>query len=332
MLPEIPDLPAHLRGLVAQIPRGKVSTYGRLATALGAAVAARWVGHDMLHHDHHRRCACHRVVRADGSPGEYIAGTSAEKAERLAAEGIPLERGRVDLARFGMGVEDFLCQRPLEELRAVQQALAARVSLQGRRKLPDRVGGVDVSYRGDSWAVAAYALVEVASGALIWSTTVSGPVGFPYISSFLAFRELPILLELVASVRNQGRLAEVMLVDGSGVLHPRRAGVASHLGVLSGVATVGVTKKRLVGRVDVEGMGPEESRPVVHAGRARGVAIRPTSGSRRPIYVSPGHCVSLPFAERVVRRLLRGRRLPEPVYWADRLSRAEARSGQPQYR
>ncbi len=100
--------------------------------------------------------------------------------------------------------------------------------------------------------------------------------------------------------------------------------MASHLGVAASLPTVGVTKKLLCGRVDIEGMAPGESRPVVHDEQLVGVALRPTAGSRRPIFISPGHRVDVAFSEELVRRLLTGRRLPEPLYWADRLSKSRA--------
>jgi deoxyribonuclease V len=116
-----------------------------------------------------------------------------------------------------------------------------------------------------------------------------------------------------------------MLVDGSGILHQRHAGIASHLGVAAGLPTVGVTKKLLCGQVDLEGLEPGQSRPVVLDEQIVGLALRPTAKSRRPIFVSPGTGVDLQLSERVVRKLLIGRRLPEPLYWADQLSRAAAR-------
>jgi len=322
-LRNLPDLPQELRDLLAQIPAGKVTTYGGLAEALGNPIAARWVGHFMLHHEHDDGCPCHRVVRADGTLGQYIAGGQRAKAKRLAADGVLVRNASVDLARFGFSA--FVSKRPLERLRHVQEDLLAKVSLSRRRRIPKLIGGVDVSYPRPNEGVAAYALVESATGRLAWSTTIRRPVGFPYITSYLAFRELPVLLDLVDAVRAAGRLAGVVLVDGSGMLHPRQAGIATHLGVVARLPTIGVTKKRLCGRVDLEGLEPEESRPVVFEGRPLGVALRPTSGSRRPIFVSPGHRVDLAFAELVVRRLLVGRRLPEPLYWADRLSRAAGR-------
>ena len=116
-------------------------------------------------------------------------------------------------------------------------------------------------------------------------------------------------------------MAEIVLVDGSGILHHRHAGIASHLGVVASLPTIGVTKKLLCGRVDLSAMGPGESRPVVHEDQLIGAALRPTAGSLRPIFLSPGHRVDLAFCERLWRQLLTGRRLPEPIYWADRLSR-----------
>ena len=317
--PEIPNLPEKLEGLLAQVPKGKVSTYGALAGALGNRIAARWVGHFMLHHEHHAQCPCHRVVRTDGAVGLYIAGDARAKAKRLAADGVSVRAGSVKLARLEF--DSFVSDRPLEKLRLIQESLAKKVSLRSRRRMPKLTGGVDVSYPNPNQAVAAYALVDLESGQLVWSKTVHRPVAFPYITSYLSFRELPILLELIDTVRAEGRLAQPVLVDGSGILHHRHVGLASHLGVVASVSTIGVTKKLLCGEVDLEGLTPHESRPVVYEDRLIGVALRATAGSHRPIFVSPGHRVNVAFAEQVVRRLLLGRRLPEPLYWADRLSR-----------
>ena len=320
---EVPDLGRELQGLLAQIPAGRVTTYGELADALGNRIAARWVGHFALYHDHDAGCPCHRVVRAGGQLGQYIEGPVEVKARRLAEEGVEVRRGSVDLARYGFG--EFVSRRPLAQLVRVQEELLGKVSLRSGRRMPKLVGGVDVSYPGPDEGVAAYALVDVEDGRLVWSTTVRRRVVFPYIATYLAFRELPVLLELIEQVRAAGRMCRVVLVDGSGILHQRRAGIATHLGVAASIATVGVTKKLLCGRVDIEGLRPQESRPVVHEDRPVGVALRPTAGSRRPIFISPGHRVNLAFAESPVRGSLAGHRLPEPLYWADRLSRAASR-------
>lgn len=316
----IPDLDAALLRLLRQVPAGRVTTYGLLAEALGNRVAARWVGHFLRQHEHDAMCACHRVVRAGGAVASSVALPSAKKARRLAAEGVEIEGGRVDLKRFGFS--QFVGDRPLETLREIQQAVARQVSLEPPSCVPTVVGGVDLSYPSQDEAVAAYTLVEVESGQLLWSTTMSRPVAFPYIVSYLTFREVPVLTALLDAVRSAGKLADVVLVDGSGILHPCHVGSASHLGVVASVATIGVTKNLLVGQVDLDDMTPGESRPVSHRGQTIGVALRSSARSRRPIFISPGHRVNLPLAEDLVRRLLRGRRLPEPLYWADRLSRS----------
>ncbi len=319
---DIPDLPWQLRQLIAQVPSGKVATCGALAQALGDAIAARWVGHFLLHHPHDAACNCHRVVRAGGMLGGYVQGEAA-KRRRLVAEAIEVRDQAVDLARYGC--DHFQSDRPLERLRRLQEAMAAKVSLRPPRAAPRTIGGVDVSYPRPDEGVAAYALVELDSGQLLWSMTIRRAVRFPYLTSYLTFRELPILLDLLGEVRVAGQLAPVLLVDGSGILHHRHAGIASHLGVVASLPTIGVTKKLLCGRVDLDALEPGQSRPVVHEDRLIGVALRPTAGSRRQIFVSPGHRVDLAFAEQTVRRSLLGRRLPEPLYWADRLSRRAAR-------
>lgn len=316
--PEVPDLPCALRSLLAQVPRGRVTTCGDLANALGNRVAAAWVGYYALHHDHQPDCTCHRIVRAGGNLGGYV-DPSADKARMLVDEGIAVHDGIVDLDRFGF--RDFATDRPLERLRQVQADIQRQIVLRPRRQTPRFVGGVDVAYPEPGVGVAAYAQIETATGELVWSATVRRPVRFPYITTYLSFREIPILLDLLDEVASAGRIADVLMVDGSGILHHRHAGIASHLGVVASVATIGVTKTLLCGQVDIEDMAPGESRPVVHDDQLIGMALRPTAGSRRPIFISPGHRVDLAFSEQLVRRLLMGRRLPGPIHYADRLSR-----------
>ncbi len=323
VFPPIPDMVLALRRLIDQVPQGRVTTAGALAAALGNPVAARWIGHYLLHHDHYDGCVCHRVLRAGGALGAYPEGGD-EKVCRLRADGISVLAGCVDLERYGF--DDLKSDRPLEKLARYQNRLAAEVSLRPRRKVPQLLGGVDVSYIGPEEGVAAYALVEVATGELLWATTIRRKVRFPYITSYLTFRELPLLIDLIDEVCAHDRIAPVVLVDGTGILHPRRAGIASHLGIVTGLPTIGVTKKLLCGKVDVAGLRPLEARPVVLDDQLIGAAIRPTTGSCRPLFVSPGSGLDLSSAEEIVRSVLNGRRLPSPLYWADHLSRQHARN------
>ena len=254
---EIPDMARLLGDLLAQVPAGRVTTYGQLAEALGNRIAARWVGHFAMHHDHPAGCPCHRVVRAGGQLGQYIAGGEDAKARRLAEEGVEVHLGGVDLDRYGF--DRFIGPRPLDELRRIQEELLAKVSLRPRRRIPRLIGGVDLAYPQPDWCSAAYALVETETARLVWWKTIRHPVAFPYITSYLTFRELPALLALIEEVRIAGRLSAVLLVDGSGVLHPRHAGVATHLGVAASLPTIGVTKKLLCGHVDIRAMQAGES-------------------------------------------------------------------------
>lgn len=324
-LPHLPDMPSALVGLVRQIPAGRISTYGGLASALGDRIAARWVGQFLLHHDAQMDCPSHRVIRSTGQLGGYALGAPEQKARRLAEEGVEVSpHGDIDLARFRF--DRFVSDQPLRKLRALQHDVPGRYSAVNRVRRPRLVGGLDVSYnpaRGEG--VAALALVEVATGRLIATHTVCQPVAFPYISTYLAFRELPLLVKLWEDVCRANTCPEVLVVDGSGVLHPLQAGIATHFGVVVDMPTVGVTKKLLCGRVDLTDMQCGEVRRVMVGRRKLGAAIRPNVQSRRPLFVSSGHLVSTDSAIRLVQRLLHQRRLPEPIYWADRISRRTAR-------
>ncbi len=130
-LPPIPDLPAVVRDLVRQVPPGRVTTPGHLAAALGDRVAARWIGHYLLHHGHDADCPCHRVVRAGGVLGAYPCGGE-EKARRLEAEGVNVTDGRVDGECHSF--DDFTCDRPLEKLARFQKRVAKKV-------IPPTAGG-----------------------------------------------------------------------------------------------------------------------------------------------------------------------------------------------
>jgi len=316
----IPDLPRSLRGLVGQIPAGCVATCGTIAAALGSRYAARWVGQTAWENvTADDDVPWHRVVRVDGGLGALKPDVARAKERLLRVEGVAIEDGRVVVERHGF--DGFRSGKPLERLAQVQREIEQRISLEPEGSTPRLVGAVDVGYPTPRDGQAAYAMVEVGSGELVYRRTIRRRVRMPYITTFLSFRELPLLTRLLDEVRRVDMLAPVVLVDGSGVLHPRHAGIASHLGVMIGHPTIGVTKNLLSGEVDMAEMAPGESRPVVDDGRRLGVAIRATSGSRRPIFVSPGHRMDVGCAERIVHSVLAGHRLPEPLHWADRLSR-----------
>ncbi|HEV8000537.1 MAG TPA: endonuclease V [Planctomycetaceae bacterium] len=319
------DLECELTDLLAQIPRGRVTTYGDLADALGLRAAARWVGEFLRSHPHPEECPCHRVVRKGGELGLYVEGREpAEKSDRLRSEGVPVRDGRIE--GFDEFVfRDFRSTKPLARLIELQQELAQRVQLVPRRDVPRLAAGFDVSYSRDGMATGACAVVESGSGRVVWSTTYRDRPRLPYIPSLLTFRELPMLLALFERSHREFPQLDLYFVDGNGILHPRGAGVAACFGVVADVPTIGVAKSLLCGRLqEPAGDAPDFSALLTVNDRVVGaVLIAPSSV--RPLYVSPGQKVDVASAARLARAFAFGHRLPEPLYWADRLSRAESR-------
>ena len=331
----IPDLGVALSRLLDQIPRGKVTTYGRLANALGDRIASRWVGEYLRDHPHNKTCHCHRVLRADGSLGIYVPGGVADKAERLRADNVQVAQSRVHLERYLF--DTFETESPLAHLRQWQTELASRVRLTAPARPMRWIGGVDVSYgpttsANSRWGTAAYVVYDRNVRQVVFQTTIRAPVRFPYVSTYLSFRELPLLAEALQAGQQQfPQQVDVILVDGSGVLHPRQSGVAAILGVVMDMPTIGVTKKWLCGQYDRTDLANDAEAAVVIGGQQLGDAILPASmsgtvkakgtGSSKPIFVSPGHRIDRRSARDVVRATIRDHRLPEPIYWADRLSR-----------
>jgi len=206
------------------------------------------------------------------------------------------------------------------EAAALQVRLSGRVSLEDARSgLPSTVAGVDVSIRrgplGDV-AVACIALMEWESWELLGVFRAEEPVRFPYIPGLLSFRELPVILRAAEGLPEPPGL---FMVDGAGIAHPRFFGLACHLGVVTGCPSVGVAKSRLVGTHDPL-PGERGSRvPLLVEGKEVGTVLRTRRGVR-PLYVSPGHRVSLGTSGDLVLAACTRFRLPEPVRAAHKLA------------
>ncbi len=321
----VPDLEAELIRLLTQVPAGRVTTYGDLADALGLRAAARWVGEFLRDHEHSAACPCHRIVRKGGELGLYLRDRNpVEKADKLESESVGIANGVVE--QFDEIVfRGFESERPLAGLVELQHEIAGHVRLEAYEDTPAVVAGLDVSYARDGAAVGACAVVETHSGSLVWSATRRQNAPLPYIPSLLTFRELPVLLTLFNEARQKFPELNLFLVDGNGVLHPRGAGVAACFGVVADVPTIGVAKSLLCGRLE-EHMPPIEGCvPISVEGMTVGAVFERHPNAHR-LYVSPGQRIDVAAAIRMTRLLDFGHRLPEPLYWADRLSRAEARA------
>ena len=139
---------------------------------------------------------------------------------------------------------------------------------------------------------------------------------FPYVPGLLSFREAPALLEALAGLDHR---PDLLLCDGAGYAHPRRFGLACHLGLLSGIPAIGIAKSRLIGRHDPVSDERGAWQPLEDRGEVIGAVVRTRPGVQ-PLYISVGHRVSLATAIDVVLRCTRAYRLPETTRWAHRVA------------
>ena len=201
--------------------------------------------------------------------------------------------------------------------RALQSTLAQRVSLREDFAEPTRIAGVDVGFEEQGAITrAAAVLLDARSLQPLAHRVARLPTRMPYIPGLLSFRELPAVLEALAGLPEQPGL---VFVDGQGIAHPRGLGIAAHLGVITGLPTIGVAKTILVGTHEPLGERCGDSVPLVYRERVIGTVLR-SKERVRPLIVSPGHRVSIDGAERRVLAACTRYRLPEPTRWADKLA------------
>jgi deoxyribonuclease V len=214
------------------------------------------------------------------------------------------------------------------EARALQRQLAGQVVREDRFGEIRTVAGVDLGFPkttdGKELGRAAVVVLSWPSLDLVEERVVEQPVTFPYIPGLLSFREAPVGLAAIGSLEHR---PDLLLVDGHGLAHPRRFGIACHLGLLLDLPTIGCAKSILVGHAEEPGPNPGDWSPLVHRGETIGATLR-TRPKTKPIYVSIGHRVSLASAIALVAQCGRGYRLPEPTRLADRIAsrRGERRS------
>jgi deoxyribonuclease V len=195
------------------------------------------------------------------------------------------------------------------QARQVQAELAGQVSRKrDRRNRFHTVAGVDISGTdADNMATAAIVVLNYHDRSIIEVVTVQGKPIFPYVSGFLSFRETPLILTAFQSLLN---IPDIIMVDGQGIAHPRRFGLASHLGVLLDMPTIGCAKSRLCGNYDVPDNTAGAYSELVDNDEVIGAVVR-TRINVKPVYVSIGHKIDLQSAINCVLECCRGYRLPE---------------------
>lgn len=204
----------------------------------------------------------------------------------------------------------------LASLRERQQELAALVIREDRldRDPPRLIGGADVGFEQEGEVTrAAIVLLAYPSLELVEYQVARVATTMPYIPGFLSFRETPALL---AAWQQLAQKPDLLFVDGHGISHPRRLGVASHFGLLVDVPTIGVAKKRLCGQFMLPGDEPGALAPLMDKNEQLAWVWR-SKARCNPLFVSTGHRVALDSALTWGQRCIKGYRLPEPTRWAD---------------
>lgn len=205
-----------------------------------------------------------------------------------------------------------------DEAERLQADLASRLILHWEDRPVTCVGGVDVSVKGEI-ARCAVVVLRYPDLTVLTTATAVTSVTFPYIPGLLAFREGPAVLMAWEQLEYR---PDLLLFDGQGIAHPRRLGIAAHMGLWLDCPTIGVAKSRLYGRHEEPGPNRGDRAWLYdeqHPGQVIGAVVRTRPGVR-PVYVSPGHRMDVPHAVAFVLACCRGFRLPEPTRWAHRLA------------
>jgi deoxyribonuclease V len=192
----------------------------------------------------------------------------------------------------------------------IQLSLAKRVVTESEVINPRLVAGIDIS-APDAQGVAKGAVVVLRypEFSIVEVEVVEGKITFPYIPGLLSFRESPLIL---ATCEKLGNVPDLILIDGQGIAHPRRLGLASHVGLFLDLPTIGCAKSILCGQHRPVGEEVGSHAELLDNGELIGAALRTKSGVR-PIYVSVGHKIDLASALQWVIKCCRGYRLPEPT-------------------
>ena len=207
-----------------------------------------------------------------------------------------------------------------EAAMALQTKLARRVIQKSRWKSEDitTVAGADTGYR-DGIAHAAVVVVNLKDLKTVEKAVAARAVTYPYIPGLFSFREGPVMLEALEKLKKP---PDILMIEGQGIAHPRRFGIASHIGVLLGISTIGCAKTRLVGDYTVPQPIRGSTTILKDGEETIGAAVRTRTGVK-PVYVSIGHLIDLADSIRLVLKSCCGYRLPEPLRIADHLSRKQ---------
>ncbi len=207
----------------------------------------------------------------------------------------------------------------LSEAKDIQKKLQKAAPIQNDFDAIDVIAGIDVSY--DIKSNISRAVVVLLKRATLqpFETVIAKmPTTFPYISGFLSFRETPVIIKALSELKGR---PDLLMVDGQGVAHPRRLGIAAHIGVLTNMPAIGVAKSRLVGTFEEVGPAKGAHVPLMDKGERIGTVLR-SKDKVNPLFISPGHRVDHDTAVDLTMECLTKYRLPEPTRIADKVSKS----------
>jgi deoxyribonuclease V len=207
--------------------------------------------------------------------------------------------------------------------REIQQELAPRIIRSGKVSNPKYIAGADISVnRFAKTGKAAVVILSCPEMRVVETQTITAPIEFPYVPGLLTFREAPLVL---AAFEKISLAPDLVLVDGQGIAHPRRIGLASHLGLCLGLPTIGCAKSRLIGEHAEPAPEAGSFTGLTDEGEVIGAALR-TKNVVKPLYISIGHLIDLPSAIQWTLACCRGYRIPEPTRRAHMAAGAEIRN------
>jgi deoxyribonuclease V len=206
----------------------------------------------------------------------------------------------------------------IEKAKELQRELATKLVLEDQFDEVNYVAGVDMAINEISgMARAAVVLLSYPDLAILEKHIYEEPLRMPYIPGLLSFREIPCVLGAFQQLKQR---PDLVMADGQGIAHPRRLGIASHLGLWIDIPTIGCAKSILVGRHEPVGEAVGDWSPLLYHRETIGAALR-TRVKVKPMFISPGHKISLESSLKYVLACGKGYRLPETTRQADKLSK-----------
>jgi len=300
--------------IVRQIPDGYISSYGAIAEALGDKIAARAVGRMMNQNPNADTMPCYKIVHSNGKLGGFGRGID-DKIKRLCDVDIEVKNGKiVDFQTVFFN--DFETEFPLKKLREEQIKLSKKVNIKDEFRKIETVAGIDVAYPKNEfdYACGACVVMDYKTKEIIEKKAIFWETDFPYISTYLFYREFPVIRELVNILKTE---PTVFMYDGNGILHPYEIGLATQAGIALNKPSIGIAKRLLYGNIS----GNE----VKIKGEKKGFTYFSHKKIKRPIFVSPGHKISFDSSLSIVKKLSKFK-IPEPLRQAHILAKKKIKT------